>query len=121
MVVDGQEFLVDVTHPLHKAFVIRGCGSCTMPCRRGTEEFVIKLSWPEQTRQTEIDILRVIKERAGNCPEIMNHISEVIASEIFDETSTDKIREALGLASHPRRLAVTVLRRCAGKNSQLSG
>ena len=120
MVVGGQELLVDVEHPLHKAFVIRGRGTCTMPCKRGTDKCVVKLSWPEETRQTEPEILGTVKERAGNCPEIMNHISEVIGSEVFDETSTDKIRIALGLPSHPRRLVVTVLRRCKGKISQLS-
>ncbi|KAG8819410.1 swr complex subunit [Serendipita sp. 399] len=117
--VDGKTFLVD-TRPIHKAFAICGRGSCVLPCRRGEEKFVLKLSWPERSRETEVDILKKIYELAKDCTEIMEHVPELEASDVFDGIATDKIRHALGLATHPRHLVAMVFHRLDGILTELS-
>jgi len=67
------------------------------PGRNETEELVAKIYWPEETRQSEADILKMVHEIAAKHPKVKDHVPDVIWSHKFADTSTAKIREALGI------------------------
>jgi hypothetical protein len=60
-------------------------------------ELVAKLYWPEETRQSEPDILKEVYKIAQTDPDVRGHVPELIWFHKFKGTSTSKIRIALGL------------------------
>ncbi|KAG2062874.1 hypothetical protein BDR04DRAFT_946288, partial [Suillus decipiens] len=56
-----------------------------------------KLYWPEETRQSEPDILNEVYKIARTDPDVRGHVPELVWFHKFKETSTSKIRVALGL------------------------
>ncbi|KAG2353656.1 hypothetical protein BDR07DRAFT_1432487 [Suillus spraguei] len=60
-------------------------------------ELVAKLYWPEETRQSEPDILDEVYKIAQTDPDVQGHVPELVWFHKFKGTSTSKIRIALGL------------------------
>ncbi|KAG1772956.1 hypothetical protein EV702DRAFT_1281245 [Suillus placidus] len=60
-------------------------------------ELVAKLYWPEETRQSEPDILNEVYKIAQTDPDVRGHVPELVWFHKFEGTSTSKIRIALGL------------------------
>ncbi|KAG1767569.1 hypothetical protein EDD22DRAFT_296377 [Suillus occidentalis] len=60
-------------------------------------ELVAKLYWPEETRQSEPDLLKEVYKIAQTDPDVQGHVPELVWFHKFEETSTSKIRVALGL------------------------
>ncbi|KAG1901759.1 uncharacterized protein F5891DRAFT_891347, partial [Suillus fuscotomentosus] len=59
---------------------------------------VAKFYWPEETRQSELDIiLDEVYKIAQTDPDVRGHVPELVWFHKFQETSTSKIRVALGL------------------------
>ncbi|KAG1901814.1 uncharacterized protein F5891DRAFT_1144335 [Suillus fuscotomentosus] len=67
-----------------------------------SSELVAKLYWPEETRQSEPDILKEVYKTAQTDPDVRGHIPELVWFHKFEETSTSKIRVALGLKDAER-------------------
>ncbi|KAG2052932.1 hypothetical protein BDR06DRAFT_491012 [Suillus hirtellus] len=65
-------------------------------------ELVAKLYWPEETRQSEPDILKEVYKIAQRDPDVRGHVPELVWFHKFEETSTSKIRVALGLKDAER-------------------
>ncbi|KAG1805107.1 uncharacterized protein HD556DRAFT_1437270 [Suillus plorans] len=65
-------------------------------------ELVAKLYWPEETRQSEPDILNEVYKIAQTDPDVRGHVPELVWFHKFEETSTSKIRVALGLKDAER-------------------
>ncbi|KAG1793255.1 uncharacterized protein HD556DRAFT_1270987 [Suillus plorans] len=65
-------------------------------------ELVAKLYWPEETRQSEPDILNEVYKIAQTDPDVRGHVPELVWFRKFEETSTSKIRVALGLKDADR-------------------
>ncbi|KAG1787204.1 uncharacterized protein HD556DRAFT_1503681 [Suillus plorans] len=100
-----------VTH-----FGIRGRATTVFPVRSKTlsglgrdplflnesPELVAKLYWPEETRQTEPDILNEVYKIAQIDPDVRGHVPELVWFHKFKETSTSDIRVALGLKDAKR-------------------
>lgn len=59
----------------------------------------MKIYWPEVSRVSEVDILKIIEERGANNPDIEGHIPKIICSDDLGHR-TDAIRLALGLMRH---------------------
>ena len=68
---------------------------------------VTKIYWPEETCQSEAEILKAVDNIATKTSEVKDHVSEVIWSHIFEGTSMATIREALGI--HNAQLGSRVL------------
>ena len=84
------------------------------PSRNGTEELVAKIYWPEETRQSEEDILKEGHNIAVDHADVKDHVPDVIWSHKFKGTSTANIREALGIddaAVGSRSLFIIVFRK----------
>jgi hypothetical protein len=60
-------------------------------------ELVAKLYWPEETRQSEPDILKEVYKIAETDLDVQGHVPELVWFHKFEGTSTSKIRIALGL------------------------
>ncbi|KAG1804617.1 hypothetical protein EV424DRAFT_1517365 [Suillus variegatus] len=67
-----------------------------------SSELVAKLYWPEETRQSEPDILKEVYKIAQTDPDVRGHVPELVWFHKFKETSTSKIRVALGLKDAER-------------------
>ncbi|KAG1805109.1 uncharacterized protein HD556DRAFT_1283541, partial [Suillus plorans] len=67
-----------------------------------SSELVAKLYWPEETRQSEPDILNEVYKIAQTDPDVRGHVPELVWFHKFKETSTSKIRVALGLKDADR-------------------
>ncbi|KAG2102560.1 uncharacterized protein F5147DRAFT_615986 [Suillus discolor] len=67
-----------------------------------SSELVAKLYWPEETRQSEPDILNEVYKIAQTDPDVQGHVPELVWFHKFKETSTSKIRVALGLKDAER-------------------
>ncbi|KAG1865761.1 hypothetical protein C8R48DRAFT_705930, partial [Suillus tomentosus] len=67
-----------------------------------SSELVAKLYWPEETRQGEPDILKEVYKIAQTDPDVRGHVPELVWFHKFEETSTSKIRVALGLKDAER-------------------
>ncbi|KAG1901817.1 uncharacterized protein F5891DRAFT_1277565 [Suillus fuscotomentosus] len=65
-------------------------------------ELVAKLYWPEETRQSEPDILKEVYKIAQTDLDVRGHVPELVWFHKFEETSTSKIRVALGLKDAER-------------------
>ncbi|KAG1730541.1 uncharacterized protein EDB91DRAFT_783481 [Suillus paluster] len=63
---------------------------------------VAKLYWPEESRESEPAILKKVYEIAKQEAEVVGHVPEMLWSYKFEETSTAKIRKALGLEDAER-------------------
>ncbi|KAG2046456.1 hypothetical protein BDR06DRAFT_965067 [Suillus hirtellus] len=65
-------------------------------------DLVAKLYWPEETRQSEPDILKEVYKIAQTDPDVRGHVPELVWFHKFEETSMSKIRVALGLKDAER-------------------
>jgi hypothetical protein len=73
------------------------CLSRGHPSCNNTDELVAKLYWPEESRQSEAEILEEVHKIAAESPEVKDHVPEVIWFHKFKDTSTAKIIKALGI------------------------
>ena len=68
------------------------------PSQNVSKEMVAKLYWPEQSRESEPDILKKVQKIAEKYPkEVGPHIPEMVWFHKFDETSKAGIRKTLGI------------------------
>jgi hypothetical protein len=69
-----------------------------------TNELVAKLYWPEEERESEVEILKKVYEIAMKDEEgkVKHHVPEMVWSHKFEDTSTANIRKALGLKDAER-------------------
>jgi len=67
------------------------------PSQNTSKDMVAKLYWPEQSRESEPDILKKVQEIAEKNPDVNGHIPEMVWFHKFDETSTANIRKILGI------------------------
>ena len=93
------------------------------PSLNQTDELVAKLYWPEQSRQSEAEILEEVHKIAAGKAEVKVHIPEVIWSHRFQGTSTAKIRKALGIddAQGGNRVLYIIVFRKLRPITELSG
>ncbi|KAG1774541.1 hypothetical protein EV702DRAFT_1032067 [Suillus placidus] len=61
-----------------------------------TKELVAKLYWPEEARESEPDILKKVYNIAETDERVKYHVPEMVWFHKFEDTSTAKIRSALG-------------------------
>ena len=81
---------------------------------RDGNDLVVKTSWPEEGRTSEVEILKKAKKYGEKIALIGNHIPEMVCHKdpIFVGSSTRTIRGFLGLSTEgSRRLRVIVFRR----------
>ena len=69
----------------------------TRPGHNDPVELVAKLYWPEESRESESDILKKVYEIAQNERQVKDHVPEMVWAHKFEDTSTAKIRKALGI------------------------
>jgi hypothetical protein len=64
-----------------------------------TDKLVAKLYWPEEERESEVDILQKVYEIAkkDEKAEVKHHVPEFVWSHKFEDLSTANIRRALGI------------------------
>ncbi|KAG2355773.1 hypothetical protein BDR07DRAFT_1302159 [Suillus spraguei] len=90
-----------------------------------TDELVAKLYWPEEERESEVDILKKVYEIARKDEEgkVKHHIPEMVWHCKFEDTSTARIRVALGLkdAERGRRVLYVIVFRKLRPITKLSG
>ena len=67
------------------------------PSQNTSKDMVAKLYWPEQSRESEPDILKKVQAIAEKNPDVNGHIPEMVWFHKFDETSTASIRKILGI------------------------
>ncbi|KAG0700633.1 hypothetical protein DFH29DRAFT_613654 [Suillus ampliporus] len=65
--------------------------------RNKSAGLVAKLYWPEESRESEPNILNKVYEIAQQEAKVVGHVPEMVWFYKFEETSTAKIRKALGL------------------------
>jgi hypothetical protein len=95
------------------------------PSQNVSKEMVAKLYWPEESRESEPDILKKVQEITERYPkEVGPHIPEMVWFHKFDETSTAGIRKTLGI-DEPERgsrvLYIIVFRKLVPITVTLSG
>jgi len=84
-------------------------------------QYVVKLSFPEESRIPETDMLDTIQKRAPDLPEVTDHILHYTAK-ISTSHSTGKIRKRLGLDTKgARKLTIVVFEKLEGCISDLNG
>jgi hypothetical protein len=90
-----------------------------------TKELVAKLYWPEEERESEPAILQKVYEIAQKDREgkVKYHVPEMVWFHKFEDTSTAKIRAALGLegAKRGRRVLYMIIFRKLDPITDLSG
>ncbi|KAG0698153.1 hypothetical protein DFH29DRAFT_1081979 [Suillus ampliporus] len=117
-VVDGVDLKFDLTSDQRTThFGLRGRATTVFPVEskvlskqlleRGEEQghyndipthgLVAKLYWPEESRESEAQILKKVYEIAKSEQDMKGHIPEMIWSHKFEGTSMAKIRRALGM------------------------
>jgi len=65
------------------------------PSQNTSKDMVPRLHWPEQSRESEPDILKKVQAMAEKNPDVNGHIPEMVWFHKFDETSTASIRKIL--------------------------
>jgi hypothetical protein len=68
------------------------------PRENTSGEMVAKIFWPEESRESEPDILKKVQTIAEAHPnDVKGHIPEMVWFHKFDETSTATVRKTLGI------------------------
>jgi predicted type IV restriction endonuclease len=67
------------------------------PSQNTSKDMVAKLYWPEQSRESEPDILKKVQAIAEKNPDVNSYIPEIVWFHEFDETSTASIRKIIGI------------------------
>jgi hypothetical protein len=84
-----------------KVFPVTSTMLSSLPRDHGvndTDELVAKMYWPEESRQSEPDILEEVYKIADReLEEVDGHVPEMVWFHKFEETSTTNIRRALGI------------------------
>jgi hypothetical protein len=94
------------------------------PSQNTSEDMHAKLYWPEQSHESEPDILTKVQAIAEKNPDVKGHISEMVWFHKFDETSTASIRKILGIdkpGRGSRALYIIVFRKLVPIITTLSG
>jgi hypothetical protein len=77
-----------------------------------TGKLVAKLYWPEEGRESEVDILQKVYEIAKKDEEgkVKHHFPELVWSRMFEDTSAANIRRALDAEKGRRVFCIIVFR-----------
>lgn len=129
IIVDGKKFRLgkDV---LHKQWGIQGRSTSVIECLEVVDHMeprscVVKVSFPEESRRLEHDLVDEAKRRGDGDSRVDHHIPEYVAHQEYKETSTSKIRRFLGLPLHTitgsRRMYAIVLIKLDGTIRMLKG
>jgi hypothetical protein len=84
-------------------------------------EFVAKLFWPEEARQSEPEILEEVYKIANENEDVMGHVPDMVWFHKFEETSTAIIRNALGIDVMGSRVLYIIVFRKLVPITTLSG
>ena len=123
--VDGKEFLLDVSNsrpPVHKTLAIGGQATCVRRCilkNKPGYRLVFKSGWKEKTRRSERSIIAHIKTKLPPDSPYHGSLPTFVASEVYDEISTDKTRQSLGIKSSGRELVMVMMVELDGTITQL--
>jgi hypothetical protein len=95
------------------------------PSENTSGEMVAKIFWPEESRESEPDILKKVQKIAEAHPnDVKGHIPEMVWFHKFDETSTATVRKALGIHEPDRQSRVVhhcVQKACPDHNFERKG
>jgi len=72
-------------------------------------ELIAKLFWGEKSRVSEPEILKKVYEIAETEPDVRNHVPAMVFSHEFSDSSTDTIRERLGLPVDGARVLYMII------------
>ncbi|KAG1772481.1 hypothetical protein EV702DRAFT_1033620 [Suillus placidus] len=89
--------------------------------RNKSTEFVAKLFWPEEARQSEPEILEEVYKIANEDPDVLGHVPEMVWFHKFEGTSTAIIRKALGIDDTGSRVLYIIVFRKLDPITTLSG
>ena len=117
--IDGKKF--ELTREVyHSTLSIIGRGTVTVEAKfeggPPGKTYAVKISWPEESRPNEVEILQAAMESAQGDTDITNHIPRAFATQDFPYR-TGTVRKALGIPDckdgHPdsRLLRVVVFPR----------
>jgi hypothetical protein len=84
-------------------------------------EFIAKLFWPEEARQSELEILEEVYKIANEDPDVLGHVPEMVWFHKFEGTSTAVIRKALGIDDTGSRVLYIIVFRKLEPITTLSG
>ncbi|KAG2132299.1 uncharacterized protein EDB93DRAFT_1309956 [Suillus bovinus] len=84
-------------------------------------EFVAKLFWPEEARQSEPEILEEVYKIATQDPDVLGHVPDMVWFHKFEDTSTATIRRALGIDDAGSRVLYIIVFRKLDPITMLSG
>jgi len=112
---DGKKF--ELTREVfHSNLGIIGRGTVTVRAKiKGgptDKTYAVKISWPEESRLNEAEILNAAMEKAGGDPDITNHIPKVFVTQDFP-ICMGTVRTALGIPArkegHPDSRVLRVI------------
>jgi hypothetical protein len=84
-------------------------------------DLVVKVSWPEAVRVSEPEMLEKVHGIAQHNGDVNGHVPEMIWSKKFEDTSTAKIRERLGLPTGGSRVLYMMILRKLKPITELDG
>ncbi|KAF8423739.1 hypothetical protein L210DRAFT_3569339, partial [Boletus edulis BED1] len=84
------------------------------------DDLVVKVFWAEATRTSEPDILKRVYEIAHD-QDIKGHVPVMLWYKSFEETSTAKVRQRLGLKTEGARVLYTIIFRKLRPITELTG
>jgi len=108
---------------VHRPYGIVGRGTTVLRATSACKDvpFVVKLSFPEESRIPEPEILDTIQKRAADLPDVTDHILHYTATKSTNY-STSHIRKRLGINTEgARKLTIIVFEELEGRISDLNG
>ncbi|KAJ7592598.1 hypothetical protein C8J56DRAFT_885746 [Mycena floridula] len=96
VLVDGKRFEIREDHSTQ--YTLLGRGTVTVPVydEKG-KKYMLKTSFPDQSRLSEVAAVRKCMEIAGDDARILYHLPAIVASQDFPDSATSIIRDFLGI------------------------
>ncbi|TRM69021.1 hypothetical protein BD626DRAFT_4118, partial [Schizophyllum amplum] len=98
--------------PVHRQYGLAGRGTrvLTATCKGGCidrrerpvdpeQPLVVKIYWPDASRQSEVDLVDEVLEAASECGDLVTpeHMPRIFATQDYEELKTDRIRGLLNI------------------------
>ncbi|KAH0829145.1 hypothetical protein J3R83DRAFT_2639 [Lanmaoa asiatica] len=115
--------LSDSTRVTHFGLNGRATNVLPVECKDLSEDsdLVAKIFWMEVLRMSEPEILKKVREIAETDPDVKGHVPEMLWFKKFDDTSTEQIRERLGLKTEGARVLCMIIFRKLRPITELCG
>jgi Fungal protein kinase len=124
---NGVEITVDEDRRLlHRTYGIIGRGTMVVQATSTCDQLkglplVVKLSFPEESRIPETEVLDTVQKNAGHLPDVADHVLHYIATKSSGYSTSD-IRKRLKLNTKgARKLTIVVFEKLEGDISALDG